>query len=93
MNMIIAQINSDHNPNRLAMAHPETIDARLTNMFFFKHDVKEHGELVKHVPFTDFFKVITLSTSSLIISIYIYIYIVIFIVMLVESFHPIQESR
>ena len=36
---------------------PKVIDAKLTNMFFFKHEKEELGELVKHISFFDFFKV------------------------------------
>ncbi|XP_041375930.1 protein O-glucosyltransferase 2-like [Gigantopelta aegis] len=36
--------------------HPETIDAALTNMFFFKKEPEKYGELVKHISFFDFFK-------------------------------------
>ena len=41
---------------RLSRRHPDVIDARLTNMFFFKH-TDDLGELVKHISFFDFFKV------------------------------------
>ncbi|ELT95788.1 hypothetical protein CAPTEDRAFT_221044 [Capitella teleta] len=41
---------------KLSRKHPEVIDAKLTNMFFFKHNVDEVGELVKHISFFDFFK-------------------------------------
>lgn len=41
---------------RLSRKHPDLIDAKLTNMFFFKHS-DDLGEVVKHVSFFDFFKV------------------------------------
>lgn len=41
---------------KLSKKRPKIIDAKLTNMFFFKHNKKELGDLVKHVPFYDFFK-------------------------------------
>ena len=42
---------------RMSLDRPAVIDARLTNMFFFKHDVTQHGEIVKHVSFFSFFEV------------------------------------
>lgn len=41
---------------KLSKKYPKILDAKLTNMFFFKHNKKELGELAKHVPFYDFFK-------------------------------------
>ena len=41
---------------RLSHRHPDLIDARLTNMFFFKHE-EDLGELQKHISFFDFFQV------------------------------------
>jgi len=41
---------------RMSMKYPDIIDARLTNMFFFKKE-NDLGELVKHISFFDFFKV------------------------------------
>ena len=41
---------------RMSRKHPDVIDAKLTNMFFFKH-TEDLGELVKHVSFYDFFEV------------------------------------
>ena len=41
---------------RLSRQHPDVIDAKLTNMFFFKHS-DDLGEVVKHISFYDFFKV------------------------------------
>ena len=41
---------------KLSRKHPDIIDAKLTNMFFFKH-TEDLGEIVKHVSFFDFFKV------------------------------------
>ena len=42
---------------RMSQRHPDVIDARLTHMFFFKHS-DDLGEIVKRVPFFDFFQVI-----------------------------------
>ena len=39
---------------------PDIIDAKLTNMFFFKHQ-EDLGEIVKHISFFDFFKVLKYS--------------------------------
>ncbi|BFZ19588.1 hypothetical protein BsWGS_22627 [Bradybaena similaris] len=40
----------------MSLKHPDLIDARLTNMFFFpKNDIK-YGEIAEHVSFFDFFK-------------------------------------
>ena len=41
---------------RLSRKMPDVIDAKLTNMFFFKHK-EDLGEIVKHISFFDFFKV------------------------------------
>ncbi|XP_064640507.1 protein O-glucosyltransferase 2-like isoform X2 [Lineus longissimus] len=41
---------------KLSRKHPGILDAKLTNMFFFKHNKEEVGELVKHISFFDFFK-------------------------------------
>lgn len=41
---------------RMSRRNPDIIDAKLTNMFFFKHE-EDLGELVKHISFFDFFKV------------------------------------
>ena len=41
---------------RLSHRHPDLVDARLTNMFFFKHE-EDLGELQKHISFFDFFQV------------------------------------
>ncbi|XP_013409314.1 KDEL motif-containing protein 1 [Lingula anatina] len=40
----------------MSLKHPDLIDAKLTNMFFFKKDESKHGPLVKHISFFDFFK-------------------------------------
>ncbi|KAI0214981.1 Protein O-glucosyltransferase 2 [Lamellibrachia satsuma] len=40
---------------RMSRRNPDIIDAKLTNMFFFKHE-EDLGELVKHISFFDFFK-------------------------------------
>ncbi|CAH1778700.1 unnamed protein product [Owenia fusiformis] len=40
---------------RMSHKYPDLIDARLTNMFFFKHE-EDLGELQKHISFFDFFK-------------------------------------
>lgn len=42
---------------KMAKENPDLINASLTNMFFFKHDPEEHGDLVKPISFFDFFKV------------------------------------
>ena len=41
---------------RMSIKNPDVIDAKLTNMFFFKKE-KDLGELVKPISFFDFFKV------------------------------------
>lgn len=41
---------------KLSRQHPDVIDAKLTNMFFFKH-TEDLGDIVKHISFYDFFKV------------------------------------
>ncbi|KAL4608953.1 KDEL motif-containing protein 1 isoform X1 [Arapaima gigas] len=41
---------------KLSRAHPDLVDAALTNFFFFKHDESLYGPIVKHVSFFDFFK-------------------------------------
>uniref|UniRef100_A0A8C9S0D9 Protein O-glucosyltransferase 2 n=1 Tax=Scleropages formosus TaxID=113540 RepID=A0A8C9S0D9_SCLFO len=41
---------------KLSRAHPDLIDAALTNFFFFEHDESLYGPVVKHVSFFDFFK-------------------------------------
>lgn len=40
---------------KLSQRHPDLIDAKLTNMFFFKHET-DLGEVVKHISFFDFFQ-------------------------------------
>lgn len=40
---------------KLSRQHPDVIDAKLTNMFFFKH-TEDLGDIVKHISFYDFFK-------------------------------------
>jgi hypothetical protein len=52
---------------KLSRKHPDIVDAKLTNMFFFKHNVEELGELVKHISFFDFFKVFSLLFSLVIL--------------------------
>ena len=42
---------------KLSRKHPDLLDAKLTNMFFFEKDEEQYGEIVKHVSFFDFFKV------------------------------------
>ena len=42
---------------RMSLRHPDKIDARLTRMFFFKHS-PDLGDLVEHISFFDFFKVL-----------------------------------
>ena len=42
---------------KLSRRHPDIINARLTNMFFFKKDEELYGEIVKAVSFLDFFEV------------------------------------
>lgn len=42
---------------KLSMEKPNMLDAKLTNMFFFKHKKDEIGDLVEHISFFDFFKV------------------------------------
>ena len=41
----------------MSRKNPDLIDAKLTNMFFFKKDPDKYGELVKHISFFEFFKV------------------------------------
>lgn len=41
----------------LSRKKPDLVDAKLTNMFFFKKDPKLYGEIVKSSSFMDFFKV------------------------------------
>ncbi|MBN3291499.1 KDEL1 protein, partial [Polypterus senegalus] len=41
---------------KLARRHPHLIDAAFTNFFFFKHDERLYGPLVKQISFFDFFK-------------------------------------
>ncbi|KAK3085442.1 hypothetical protein FSP39_003355 [Pinctada imbricata] len=40
----------------MSRKEPELIDAALTHMFFFPKDPNKYGELVKSIPFFDFFK-------------------------------------
>ncbi|XP_052214098.1 protein O-glucosyltransferase 2-like isoform X7 [Dreissena polymorpha] len=40
----------------MARAHPDLLDAKMTRMFFFKHDQEKYGDLVQNIPFFDFFK-------------------------------------
>ncbi|KAL4234778.1 Protein O-glucosyltransferase 2 [Mactra antiquata] len=40
----------------MSREHPDVIDAKLTRMFFFEHSEEKYGELVKNIPFYDFFK-------------------------------------
>ncbi len=47
---------------KLSRKHPDILDAKLTNMFFFDHS-EDLGELVKHMSFFDFFQVLFLSLS------------------------------
>ena len=47
---------------KMSMKHKDIIDAKLTNMFFFRDKKDEMGELVKHISFFDFFKVCTAYT-------------------------------
>lgn len=42
---------------KLSRKNPDILDAKLTNMFFFKHE-EELGDVVKAVSFFDFFEVI-----------------------------------
>ena len=37
---------------------PDIVDAKMTRMFFFPHDQEKYGDLVSHISFFDFFKVI-----------------------------------
>ena len=41
----------------MSKKQPDIIDAKLTNMFFFRDKEAEVGPLVKHISFFDFFKV------------------------------------
>lgn len=41
----------------MSRKHPDIIDAKMTRMFFFKHDQEKYGDLVENIPFFDFFKV------------------------------------
>jgi len=41
----------------MSRKHPDDIDAKMTRMFFFKHDQEKFGDLVQNIPFFDFFKV------------------------------------
>ena len=41
----------------MSRKQPELVDAALTHMFFFPKNPDKYGELVKSVPFFDFFKV------------------------------------
>ena len=50
---------------RMSHKHPDIIDARLTNMFFFKKE-EDLGEIVKHISFFDFFKVSVSGKSRLV---------------------------
>jgi len=40
----------------MSRQNPDLIDAKMTNMFFFKKDPEKYGDLVKHISFFDFFK-------------------------------------
>ncbi|CAG5131230.1 unnamed protein product [Candidula unifasciata] len=40
----------------MSLKHPDLIDARLTNMFFFPKNSSKYGELAEHVSFFDFFQ-------------------------------------
>ena len=42
---------------KLSRKYPDLIDARLTNVFFFRDKMDEIGELAERVSFFDFFKV------------------------------------
>ena len=42
---------------KLSRKHPEIIDAKLTNMFFFPKNEELYGEIVKAISFLDFFDV------------------------------------
>ena len=41
----------------MSRKHPAIVDAKMTRMFFFKHDQEKYGDLVDSIPFFDFFKV------------------------------------
>ena len=41
----------------MSLTHPDLVDAKLTNMFFFDQDDEKYGNLSERVPFTEFFNV------------------------------------
>jgi hypothetical protein len=41
----------------MSRKNPDLLHAKMTRMFFFKHDEEKYGELVNNIPFFDFFKV------------------------------------
>ena len=42
---------------QMSLTHPDLVDAKLTNMFFFDQDDEKYGNLSERVPFTEFFNV------------------------------------
>lgn len=40
----------------MSRKHPDLLHAKMTRMFFFKHDQEKYGDLVNNIPFFDFFK-------------------------------------
>ncbi|XP_060591882.1 protein O-glucosyltransferase 2-like [Ruditapes philippinarum] len=40
----------------MSRKNPDLLHAKMTRMFFFKHDEEKYGELVNNIPFFDFFK-------------------------------------
>ncbi|XP_052816662.1 protein O-glucosyltransferase 2-like [Mya arenaria] len=40
----------------MSRENPDDLDAKMTRMFFFKHDQEKYGDLVQNIPFFDFFK-------------------------------------